>query len=390
MTKPRGLHRCAVGRLFAVGLICIAGGTAANAQSLAGKVMTVNGPIAPEKLGMTLPHEHLLIRFLPTAETPEAWKQAGEVLPTSGEDRAYYEAPLTVDRIGLALMGKLNRDNRVLEDEAMAIKEATDYKWMGGRSIVDVTSTGIKRDPQALKRIADATGLNVIMGSGWYEHAFVGDVVDGRSVVSLADEMVKDIVEGVDGSGIHAGIIGEIGVRDARQPYEKKLIAAAVRASHLTGAAISMHFAQGHQDQTGAMQELKNAGADMTRVAMGHSNPIAHDQALMKKILDTGAFLQFDLLGDAPHILSEMPDHDVAVAIVELIKQGYVKQILLSQDVCTKTDLKAYGGNGYSFIAEQFIPYLLRMGVSEQDIDQMVVGNPRRLLTLTAPRAVRS
>lgn len=388
MTDPRGGYRSAVGRLVAVGFICF-GAAAAHAQSLVGKVMTVNGPIAPESLGMTLPHEHLLIRFLPAAETPESWKEAGEVLPVSGEDRAFYEAPLTLDRIGLALMGKLNRDNRLLDDEASAIREATDYKWAGGRAIVDVTSIGIKRDPKALKRIADATGLNVVMGAGWYEHAFVGAALDQRSVASLADEMVKDIVEGVDDTGIHAGIIGEIGVRDAQRPYEKKLIAAAVRASQQTGAAISMHFAQGHQDQVGALQALKSAGADMTRVAMGHSNPIAHDRALMKKILDTGAYLQFDLLGDAPHILSEMPDHDVALAIVELIQQGYVKQILLSQDVCTKTDLKAYGGNGYSFIAEQFIPYLLRMGVSEEHIDQMVVGNPRRLLTLAAPRAVR-
>jgi phosphotriesterase-related protein len=393
MTVPHRVHRPTANRFFAASLICIGSalaGVDTQAESLVGKIMTVNGPIAPEALGMTLPHEHLFINFLPPGDTPEAWREIGEEPPLTAEQQAYFAAPLTMDRIGAALMGRLNRDNRQLDDEATAIKEATDYKWAGGRSIVDVTSTGIKRNPAALKRVADATGLNVIMGSGWYEHGYVGNALDDRSIASLADEIVKDITEGVDGTGIHAGIIGEIGVKEAQRPYEKKLIAAAVRASQQSGAAISMHFSRGHHDQLAALQILKSAGADLTRVAMGHTNPIANDLPLLKKILEQGAYLQFDLLGDAPHILSEMPDHDVAVTIIELIKQGYVQQILLSQDVCMKTDLKAYGGSGYSFVAEQFVPYLRSLGATDEQIEQMVIGNPRRLLTFVAPRPVRN
>jgi phosphotriesterase-related protein len=371
-------------------IVALANCGAAHADSLAGKVLTVNGPIAPAALGMTLPHEHLLMDFQPLIDTPEGWREAGEVKPSTAEEQAYYTAPFTMELIGAATMGQPNRDNRRLDDEALAIKEATDYKWLGGGSLVDVTSIGIKRDPAALKRIADATGLNIVMGSAWYEYGYVGDALDQRSVASLAEEIVNDITVGVANSGIRAGIIGEVGVKEAKRPYEKKILAAAARASLLSGAPISLHFARGYHDQLAALEALKNAGADLTRVAMGHSNPIADDLPLMKKILDQGAFLQFDLLGDAPHILTEMSDHDVAIAILELLKQGYGKQLLLSQDVCMKTDLKAYGGSGYSFIAEQFIPYLRQLGVTEAQITQMVVANPQRLLTFVEPRSARN
>jgi len=349
--------------------------------------MTVNGPIAPETLGMTLPHEHLFSDLQPALDSAEGWRAIGESKPESPEEIAFYTAPLTIERLGAALMGKPNRDHRRLDDEAAAIKEVTDYKWFGGRTIVDVTSIGFHRDPAALKRVADATGVNIVMGAGWYEHGYVGNALDRRSVADLADEIVRDIRMGVGGTGIRAGIIGEVGVRDASQPYEKKILAAAARASRLTGAAISVSFAKGHHDQIATLQILKQAGADLTRVALGHANPIADNLTLMQQILQQGAYLEFDLLGDAPHILTEVPDHDVALAIVELFKQGYGRQILLSQDVRTKTDLKAYGGSGYSFIPEQFVPYLKQLGVDDEQIALMLVENPRRLLTLAAAKS---
>jgi len=389
MKSLRRTSRPAASRILATSLACaglalaVAG---ARAEDLTGKVMTVSGPIDPAALGMTLPHEHLLISFVPPRETPEAWRAIGEEPPS---DQAFLNAPLTMDKIGAALMGKFNRDNRVLDDEALAVREATDYRWIGGRSVVDVTPNGIGRNPEALKRIADATGLHVVMGSGWYERGYVGDALDGRSAESLADEIVRDITVGVGGSGIRSGVIGEVGLQQVQRAYERKLIAAAVQASQRTGAAISLHFSRGHHEQLAAIEELKKAGADMTRVAFGHSNPVAQELPLLKAILEQGSYVQFDLLGDAPHILSEMPDHDVAVTIVELVRQGYGKQILLSQDVCTKTDLKAFGGSGYSFVAEQYIPYLRRLGVTEEQVGELVVGNPRRLLTFAAPRGAR-
>jgi phosphotriesterase-related protein len=351
-------------------------------------VITVKGPIDPAALGMTLPHEHLFMDFSPLVDTPDGWREVGEEKPATPDDIAFFNAPLTIERIGAATMGRANRDNRVLNDEATAIKEVTDYKWAGGGTLVDVTTIGIKPNPEALKRVADATGVNIIMGSGWYEHGYVGNVLDNRTVASMADEIVHAITVGAGDTGIRAGIIGEIGVKNPRREYEKKILGAAVNASLRTGAAISIHMARGFHEQVDTLKFLKASGADLRRVAMGHSNPIADNMPLMQTIVKQGAFIQFDLLGEAPHILSEVPDHDVAVAIMELIKQGYVSQILLSQDVCLKVKLKAYGGSGYSYVADQFIPYLKHLGATDEQITQMVVTNPRRLLTLVEPRPV--
>ena len=361
--------------------------SATAAPSLVGKVITVTGPMAPEALGMTLPHEHLFMDFSPLVDTPEGWSEVGEIKPSTPEDIAFYNAPLTIERLGDATMGRENRDNRLLNDEANAIREVTDYKWNGGGTIVDVTTTGIKPNPAALKRVAEDTGVTIVMGYGWYEHGYVGDAIDHRSVASMADEIVHAITVGAGDTGIRAGIIGEIGIKNPRREYEKKILGAAVNASRRTGAAISIHMARGFHEQVDTLKFLKESGADLRRVAMGHSNPIADNMPLMLTVVKQGAFIQFDLLGEAPHILSEVPDHDVAVAIMELIKQGYVSQILLSQDVCLKTKLKAYGGSGYSFVAEQYIPYLKHLGATDEQITQMVVTNPRRLLTFVEPRS---
>lgn len=363
-------------------------GWAQSADSLVGKVMTVKGPIAPGALGETLPHEHLFMDFQPPLNTPEGWTAVGARRPVTPDDMAFFEAPLTMDKLGQAKMGRANRDNRRLDNEAMEIREVADYKLSGGNSLVEVSSIGLGRNPAAIKRVSDATGVNIVMGSGWYEHGYVQDAIDKRSVPDLANEIVRDITVGV--GGIHAGVIGEIGVKDFSQAYEKKIVAAAGRASLISGAPISIHIGVGSRDQLGVLALLKEGGVDLSRVAMGHSDPLVTDMPLMKKILDQGAFIEFDLLGRAPTVRSTYTDHDVAVAIAALIKQGYGKQILLSQDVCFKMDLKSYGGGGYSFINEQFIPYLKRMGVADDQIAQMTIENPKRLLTFAAPRPVKN
>lgn len=363
-------------------------GAAAAPATVVGQVMTVNGPIAPEALGMTLPHEHIFVDTNPRVDTDAGWRALGATRPSTPADRAFYLAPLTIDRIGAVYMGRPNRDQSRFDSEPMAVAAVTDYKYAGGGTIVEVTSTGIRRNPEGLRRVSRATGVNIVMGSSWYEHGYNGTALDARSVASLADEIVRDLTVGVGATGIRAGIIGEVGVKVATDPYERKLLAAAAQASNRTGAAISIHMSRGHHEQIDTLRLLKEAGADLTRVAMGHSNPIADNMPLMKHVVDSGAYIQFDLLGDPPTIKSEVVDHDVALAIASLLKQGYGRQILLSQDVFLKTDLKAYGGAGYSFIIEQFIPYLRRMGVTDEQIAQMTVGNPKRLLTLAAPKAV--
>ncbi|HEY7391797.1 MAG TPA: hypothetical protein VH640_24995, partial [Bryobacteraceae bacterium] len=124
-------------------------------------------------------------------------------------------------------------------------------------------------------------------------------------------------------------------------------------------------------------------------VVMGHSNSSADDMELMKRLLERGVYIEFDYLG-APGgpggLLGRVSDAQVAHAIVDLIKAGYGDRIVLAHDVCTKIQLKKYGGNGYTYISDYFLPELSRLGVSDAKIHKIMVENPRRALTFVAPQ----
>ncbi|MCH7745779.1 MAG: phosphotriesterase-related protein, partial [Chloroflexi bacterium] len=145
-------------------------------SALTGMAQTVLGPVSPESLGPTMTHEHLLINFLcmfhPPAEVTE-WARAHE--------------PVSMENLGWIRHNYYgNRDNLLLIDEDTAIAEATLYKKLGGGAIVDATTIGIGRDPLALARIARATGLNIIMGAGYYVDAVHPDDMDSVAESAIA------------------------------------------------------------------------------------------------------------------------------------------------------------------------------------------------------------
>ena len=354
--------------------------------NMAGKVMTVNGPINPDQLGATITHEHIFIDFTVPDNTPERWAAAGRTKPVGATAVGLYNAPLTMNMLSAVALGAVNRDNWFLVSEDVAIGEVVQFKQRGGGTIVDVTSIGLKRDPAALRRVSNATGLNIVMGASWYRKGWHSAELDRRTVESLTEEIVRDVTVGAGDTGIRSGIIGEVGTEGSPLvPNEIKVIRASGRASRITGAPVTLHTSALLKEQPKILDMLAAEGADLKRVIVGHSNPIANDMAFMKQLLDRGVYVQFDTLGRNPSVRTRLTDTDVANGIVELIKAGYNDRILLSQDVCTKIQLKAYGGAGYSFIQEQFIPYLRSLGVTDAQINTIMVENPKRVLAFVAP-----
>ena len=213
----------------------------ARIPNMAGKVLTVNGPIDPDDLGTTMMHEHILARFDNPSSDP----------PSEATKLNCYNRPLTIDMLGSVLnMGYRNKDNLILGDEQMAIEELRDYKMQGGNGVVDVTSIGLGRDPQGLRRVANATQIHIIMGSSWYTKDYHPKEMDERSLESLTQEIVRDVTVGVGDSWIRSGIIGAVGtVGNPLIPNEIKVIRASGRASRLTGAAVSLHTAAGITEQ---------------------------------------------------------------------------------------------------------------------------------------------
>ena len=170
-------------------------------KKFAGKVQTVLGFIDGVELGLTLPHEHLLldltVRFKLMNESVTAKTMA--------------EKPLTLDMAGWIRFHLFeNRDNLLLNDEELAIKEIMRFKLAGGRSVVDVTNWGSRQDPHAMARLARTTGHNIIMGTGYYTmDSGCAEVLARKTEDEICRDIVNDITVGTD--GICAGIIGEIG-----------------------------------------------------------------------------------------------------------------------------------------------------------------------------------
>jgi predicted metal-dependent phosphotriesterase family hydrolase len=308
-------------------------------------VQTVLGRIDPGELGWTLPHEHTAIALWHIANRWDYWE--------------------------------------LRRDEAVIVDELAKFKAAGGSGIVDLTLPGVGRDPEWLARISRATGLHVVMGSGWYRDAYypAEALIDRRSVDGLADEIVREATVGLGDSGIRTGIIGEIGTdKPWLSPREERVHRAAARAARRTGLSITTHAVQSTVglDQLTVFEE---EGADLSRVVIGHadSNP-SLDYHLA--IVERGATVEFDFLGMSFTPLERHGEGRIVESICELLSRGRAGQILLSQDVCHDSQLTRYGGNGYVYLAETFLPRLRTAGVSDDEIHTMTVDNPRRLLTI--------
>lgn len=380
-------RRLAGASAISVVAVVVAGGPPVAGQAatpreipnMAGKILTVMGPIDPAELGSTLMHEHIFIDF----QNPVA-----RAAISRATDLGLHLAPVTLETLsGVRYRGVPNRDNLYLTDLGEAIEEVMEFKRRGGGAIVDTTSIGLGRDPQALVQVAGATGLQIVMGAGWYQKQFHPADMDRRTVEELTDVIVRDITVGAEGTPVRSGIIGEVGVDgNPLTENEMKSIRAAARASRMTGAAVTFHRGGNGEEKFRVLDAMVAEGADLRRVIMGHSNNIAVDLPFMKRLLDRGVFLQFDTLGRPRTALGGVDDFKVARGIAELVKAGFADRIMLSQDVCNKIHQKAYGGFGFSYVLEHFLPVLRELGVSDADVQKMMVENPRRALAFAAPR----
>jgi phosphotriesterase-related protein len=304
-------------------------------------VQTVLGPIDPADLGFTLPHEHTQIALW---HIPNRWD--------------YWE---------------------LTADEPIVTAELERYRDAGGRTLVDVTPLGMGRDPAWLARLARATGLHVVMGSGWYREAYYPPTldVDRRSVDSLADELIRDATDG----DIRPGILGEIGTdKPWLSPREERVHRAAARASKQTGLAITTHAVLSPVGLA-ELDVFESEGADLSRVVIGHADSYPN-LAHYLEIIRRGASLEFDFLGMQFTPTERHGEPRLLDLLVDLLHRGHADRVLLSQDVCHNSQLRQYEGNGYTYIQERFLPRLRERGVSDEEIAQMTVANPRRVLTI--------
>lgn len=410
----------------------------ARAAGLVGKAITVTGPVDPASLGTTLMHEHLFIDWFAhfpwpaggglSTELARQIQESGWPLPTNAaETRLFDKRELDLADIDLLRRGARSRANYLIDDEELITREVAAFQKLDGRTIVDVTPEGLGRNLPRLARFSRANGITVVAGTGWYRWPFHTKEVHDADVSTLAALLVDDVLRGSRSSGVKSGIIGEIPldsrsvhsaagssnsevrarseaararllsvapeardsvpVEEIYDAQELKVLRAATRASRLTGAALTLHA---NDPWTGYLSVVINEGGDLSRTIVGHAHYIFRDPALLQLALAKGVVLEADYdLQQYPTRAPVGAFEEILDGVAWAITHGYASQVLLSQDICNKVGLQQYGGGGYVTLHNYVFPYLKAKGVTDEQLLQVMVENPKRLLTLTFPQTPR-
>jgi phosphotriesterase-related protein len=335
-----------------------------------GRVVTVTGPVAPDTIGTALLHEHVICDMRTLMSDPDA-----------RDDR-----PVTpADAAGLRWNPYSLPDNYRLEDVGLAVEELGSFERAGGRTIVDCTPSRY-RDPLKLREVAERSGLDIVMGGGHYLEKSHPPELGEQPLESIAAEIVDEARDGVGDTGIRPGIIGEIGTGAPMTSAEERILRAMAWAQVETGLALTVHVHPWGRGGHRVLDVLSAEGVAPERVILNHSFVDIDRPEYEEALLARGATLGYDMFG-FDHALFRVgryppTDFDVAAELARLVAAGHASQLILSQDVCVKTRLRAFGGWGYAHVLEHVVPLLGELGVGEVDIEQMLVANPRRLLTV--------
>lgn len=340
-------------------------------STLRGRAQTVLGLVDPAELGPTLMHEHLLWDI----RTP-----AMRADPDQGPE-------ITLCNCFAINYGarKVPRNFR-LTCEATATEELRGMAAVGGRTVVELSSGGLEPRPQGLVALARDSGVHVIMGCGHYVEEYQPAANRIRSVENFATEMVDQITLGAWNTDVRAGIIGEIGCQAPWTELERRVMAGAILAMGETGAALNVHPGR-HPDQPQEVAEFVRAhGADPSRVVISHIDRTIFDETRLLRLADSGVVIEFDLFGQEQSYYSlsdiDMPNDAIRLRWIRLlIERGHLERVVISHDICYRTRLTRYGGHGYGHIFANVVPMMRRRGFSEAEIEMILVGNPRRLLT---------
>jgi len=307
-------------------------------------VTTVTGPIPADQLGFTLIHEHIF----------------------------------------LDLRNDVWLSDRMLNDEDRAYEELMLYKAAGGVTVVDQTPGGLRGDrnrilptkhPLAIREMAQRTGLNIVLGSGWYREPYYDPYLWQAKTDEIAEEIIRETTEGIDGTDVRAGIIGEIGAHAGYiSPVEERVLRAAARAQLKTGLMLSTHQSEGPValDQ---LDILEQEGVDLRKVVCSHvgSHPYHEYHAAIAK---RGAFVSFEGLGSR----NAADAHREMELMLAMINAGLIEHLLISHDVCVKPMYASNGGGGYAYIPTTWLGMMRERGVTDEQVFQIMVENPRRAL----------
>ncbi|XP_036375186.1 phosphotriesterase-related protein [Megalops cyprinoides] len=346
-------------------------------SALSGKVQTVLGLVDPGQLGRTMTHEHLTMTF-----------ECCYFPPVPG-DEGVAEAPIEMKNLfWLKQNPYSSRENLLLYQETEAVREELlAYRRAGGGTIVENTTTGISRDVSTLQRLARETGVHIVAGAGYYVDVTHSDEMRKMTVEKLTDIIVSEVLHGADGTDIKCGVIGEIGTSWPITESETKVLRATAHAQTQLGCPVIIHPGRNPAAPGAVVRILQEAGGDINKTVMSHLDRTIFDHGELLEFAKLGSYLEYDLFGTEllnypynPEV--DMPsDYQRVMNLAFLVAEGYEDKIVIAHDVHTKNRLTKYGGHGYSHILNNIVPKMLTRGISQNQVDKILIENPKRWLT---------
>lgn len=313
------------------------------------EVETVRGPVDADDLGRALMHEHVFIL------QPEALQNFGSVW---GEP--YWDEE---DRVADAI-AKLG-----------AVRDA------GIRTLVDPTVPGLGRFIPRIQRINQAVDLNIVVATGVYAFLELPGFLAMRSDDAIVELFVRELREGINDTGVKAallkcaveehGLVGDV----------PRILAAVAAASVETGAPVMVHTNAEHRTGLPALETLTGHGVIPEKIVIAHAGD-SNDLDYLRAIADTGAWLGCDRFG----IEHFNPDEKRVETLIALIGEGYEQSIHLSHDAACFYDFMvenppfADAKPDYLLLSNTIVPRLLEAGVTQEQVDRMMIANPRAFL----------
>lgn len=307
-----------------------------------GLIRTVDGDIFPHEAGVTYAHEHLIW------SPPE---------PFASEEPDF-----------------------VMLDKNKAIAEVKDFVSRGGKTIVEMTTMELSRNPIALAEISRACNVNIIAATGFNKAKFSKNITESLSINEIADLMIKDLTIGMENTSVKAGVIKASSSMNVIADEEKKVFLAASKAHLETGAPISTHT-EGGTMAAEQVEILTQNGIHPSRILIGHLDRKL-DFEYISSIAQLGVMLGFDQIGKHKYA----PDQERIKIIKQLVDTGFENQILLSGDMARRSSWKSYNGSsalGLSYLLHSFVPAMLEAGIPEQAVNKIMRHNPARFFAWT-------
>lgn len=279
------------------------------------------------------------------------------------------------EHITIDLSGIKNDEDCRLDCFEESQKELSRLYELGVRRILDVTNIGMGRNSDYCRLMEENTGIQILSATGFYKEPFLPEFVYTMSVRELAELAVKEISEGIVNTGIKASVIGEFGTsKDTFTEMERKVFDSMALAAIQTGAVVTTHTTLG----TMALEQaeyLKAEGVKPENIIIGHMD-LSQNPDTIISVLKEGVNIGFDTVGKNNYC----PDTFRAQMLKQIANEGYLDQVVLSMDITRKSHLKKWGGPGYAYLIETFLPMLLEYGLSEEQTQQLMIDNPNRIL----------